>query len=291
MVVTPERVVNLLDVPSSERRRGARRRRGRDRRDRHARCAAGPSVSQSLSGAPPGDRRHRQHAAPVPGHARRRSPPAAPVLVLPRRPRPAWPPAASWPAEGDNRFHAILGNQGAAKFVSRLADRPGADRPGRDGPRDRPGRSRREVRPGRAALPHAAARRRTRKHAAAEPAPHAHPAAAGRRHGQRHVRSAPRRRPGLSARCRRGRPADRRGRRPRGAKSCSATSPRRRGSATKPPTRSAAGRSTPNLAEAAGAAAVAEATPLSNNDYKVQLAKVAVKRAILRAAGLETGGF
>lgn len=46
-----------------------------------------------------------------------------------------------------------------------------------------------------------------------------------------------------------------------------------------------------NLAEAAGEAAVAEATPLSNNTYKVQLAKVAVKRAILRAAGLETGGF
>jgi xanthine dehydrogenase YagS FAD-binding subunit len=46
-----------------------------------------------------------------------------------------------------------------------------------------------------------------------------------------------------------------------------------------------------NLAEAAGAAAVAEATPLSHNAYKVQLAKVAVKRAILRAAGLETGGF
>jgi xanthine dehydrogenase YagS FAD-binding subunit len=44
-------------------------------------------------------------------------------------------------------------------------------------------------------------------------------------------------------------------------------------------------------AEAAGAAAVASATPLSNNGYKVQLAKVAVKRAILRAAGLETGGF
>lgn len=46
-----------------------------------------------------------------------------------------------------------------------------------------------------------------------------------------------------------------------------------------------------NLAEAAGAAAVAGATPLSNNEYKVQLAKVAVKRAILRAAGLETGGL
>jgi xanthine dehydrogenase YagS FAD-binding subunit len=45
------------------------------------------------------------------------------------------------------------------------------------------------------------------------------------------------------------------------------------------------------VAEAAGKAAVARATPLSENGYKVQLAKVAVKRAILLAAGLETGGF
>jgi len=36
---------------------------------------------------------------------------------------------------------------------------------------------------------------------------------------------------------------------------------------------------------------VAQARPLSNNGYKVQLAKVAAKRAILKAAGLETGGF
>jgi xanthine dehydrogenase YagS FAD-binding subunit len=48
---------------------------------------------------------------------------------------------------------------------------------------------------------------------------------------------------------------------------------------------------TAELAEAAGVAAVTQATPLSNNEFKVQLAKVAVKRAILRAAGLETGGF
>lgn len=46
-----------------------------------------------------------------------------------------------------------------------------------------------------------------------------------------------------------------------------------------------------HLAESAGLAAVARATPLSENEYKVQLAKVAVKRAILLAAGLETGGF
>ena len=46
-----------------------------------------------------------------------------------------------------------------------------------------------------------------------------------------------------------------------------------------------------SAAEAAGAAAVAEARPLSGNAYKVDLARVAVKRAILLAAGFETGGF
>lgn len=45
------------------------------------------------------------------------------------------------------------------------------------------------------------------------------------------------------------------------------------------------------VAEAAGRQAVAKATPLSENGYKVQLAKVAVKRAILLAAGLDPGGF
>ena len=44
-------------------------------------------------------------------------------------------------------------------------------------------------------------------------------------------------------------------------------------------------------AEAAGEAAVSVATPLSHNEYKVQLARVAVKRALLLAAVLETGGF
>ena len=50
-------------------------------------------------------------------------------------------------------------------------------------------------------------------------------------------------------------------------------------------------RVTPAVAEIAGQAAVASATPLSENAYKVQLASVAVKRAVLLAAGLETGGF
>jgi len=44
-------------------------------------------------------------------------------------------------------------------------------------------------------------------------------------------------------------------------------------------------------AREAGEAAVAWATPLSDNGYKVQLAKVAVERALLLAAGLPHGGF
>ena len=41
-------------------------------------------------------------------------------------------------------------------------------------------------------------------------------------------------------------------------------------------------------AAAAGEAAVAEAKPMSGNAYKVQIAKTAVKRAIMQAAGLKT---
>ena len=48
---------------------------------------------------------------------------------------------------------------------------------------------------------------------------------------------------------------------------------------------------TEQTAEIAGVEALANALPLSNNQYKIQLAQVAVKRAILRAAGMDTGGF
>lgn len=48
---------------------------------------------------------------------------------------------------------------------------------------------------------------------------------------------------------------------------------------------------TRETALAAGEAAVAWATPLSDNGYKVELAKVAVQRSLLLAAGLPTGGF
>ncbi len=44
-------------------------------------------------------------------------------------------------------------------------------------------------------------------------------------------------------------------------------------------------------AEEAGRMAVAAASPLKDNRYKVQLAAVAVKRAILKAAGQPTGGI
>lgn len=46
-----------------------------------------------------------------------------------------------------------------------------------------------------------------------------------------------------------------------------------------------------STAEHAAVEALAGATPLKDNEYKVHLAQVAVKRAILRAAGLDTGGF
>ena len=44
---------------------------------------------------------------------------------------------------------------------------------------------------------------------------------------------------------------------------------------------------TETVADQAGEAAVKAAKPLSRNAYKVRLARVAVKRAILRAAGME----
>jgi CO/xanthine dehydrogenase FAD-binding subunit len=43
----------------------------------------------------------------------------------------------------------------------------------------------------------------------------------------------------------------------------------------------------PGLAAKAGEAAAGEAEPMSQNSYKVQLIKVAVKRALLAAAGVE----
>lgn len=48
---------------------------------------------------------------------------------------------------------------------------------------------------------------------------------------------------------------------------------------------------TEKSASFAGWKAVAGAIALSQNEYKIQLAQVAVKRAILRAAGLDTGGL
>jgi xanthine dehydrogenase YagS FAD-binding subunit len=44
---------------------------------------------------------------------------------------------------------------------------------------------------------------------------------------------------------------------------------------------------TPDLAAAAGEAAIEDAEPMTDNEFRVQLAKVAVRRALLTAAGLE----
>jgi xanthine dehydrogenase YagS FAD-binding subunit len=43
------------------------------------------------------------------------------------------------------------------------------------------------------------------------------------------------------------------------------------------------------MAQQAGEAAVQRAKPLSHNKYKIQLARVAVKRALLAAAGIMEG--
>ncbi len=48
---------------------------------------------------------------------------------------------------------------------------------------------------------------------------------------------------------------------------------------------------TPETAAFAGEVAVREATPLSNNAYKVQLAKTSVARALLKATGQLEGGL
>lgn len=48
---------------------------------------------------------------------------------------------------------------------------------------------------------------------------------------------------------------------------------------------------TPDTAAAAGAAAVSEATPLSQNKYKVHMARTSVTRALLKATGQLEGGL
>ena len=70
--------------------------------------------------------------------------------------------------------------------------------------------------------------------------------------------------------------------------SCSARSRRCRGDRSRPRPRWPASRSTTRRAAAAAEAAVSEAKPMSGNAYKVQIARTAVKRAILQAAGIPT---
>jgi hypothetical protein len=48
---------------------------------------------------------------------------------------------------------------------------------------------------------------------------------------------------------------------------------------------------TDETAALAGIEAVTGVMAMSQNEYKIQLAQVAVKRAVLKAAGYETGGL
>ena len=72
-----------------------------------------PALAAAVSGVD-------EPADPQRGNGGRRPLPAAALLVLPRRLRPAGPgPERPVPGlEGDNRYHAILGNEGPAYFVS-----------------------------------------------------------------------------------------------------------------------------------------------------------------------------
>ena len=73
--------------------------------------------------------------------------------------------------------------------------------------------------------------------------------------------------------------------RPRTSASCWATSRRRRTSPRRRPRRIEGKEVTEATATAAGEAAAEGAKPLSQNGYKVKLVEVAVKRALLTAAG------
>ena len=186
-------------------------------------------------------------------------------------------------AEGDNRYHAIFGNAGPAKFVcpSRLA--PALIALGATRARDRPRARRRNDDAARAccsARPSTSAQRehdllpnQIVAHIVLPPA--GEPA-------QRVVRSAARQRARLSA-GRRGRVAgDPRRRVVPTRGSCWARSPPRRGVSSEAADAIVGRPVNEETAAAAGDAAVSVATPLAHNEYKVQLAKVAVKRALLR---------
>ena len=186
--------------------------------------------------------------------------------------------------DGDNRYHAILGTEGPAYFVHASSLAPRADRARRPRHDRRPEGTAR----GGAArdLPRAVARRRARDDARAGRDPHRDPGAEDHR-AIRHLRGAPARVDGLAARRRGGGARDGRrhredgARRPR-ARGADAVRGRRRGAAA------LAGKKLDDATiAAAGEAAVAGAKPLSGNAYKVQLARVATRRALLRAAGRE----
>ena len=195
----------------------------------------------------------------------------------------------SLPERGDNRYHAILGNRGPAKFVSASRFAPPFIAWSATRPRRRPGGRRGRMASARIVLHHAENRSARRHGAEARPAHFAHLAPRHVRLSQRYVRGA--RIEGLdwplaaAAACinlQEGQVTDARivlghvAPIPWVAHEAAAA---------------IVGKSlTEETAAMAGEIAVAAATPLSNNGYKVQLGKTSVKRALLRAAGMLEGG-
>ena len=82
------------------------------RRSRLTNCWRTPTSPQELSGADRGGARHSEPADPQHGDRGRRSLPAAALLVLPPGLRPAgMKDGKALVPDGENRYHAILGNE------------------------------------------------------------------------------------------------------------------------------------------------------------------------------------
>ncbi len=289
MIVTPDRVVNIKDVESL---------RGISADSTGVTIGATTTLDEILavagagrfSGHQAGHSRHQQPAAAVPGNDRRRALPPAALLVLPQRLRPAGqerPPGQRRPQPLSRHLRQQRSGEVRASFAAR-AGAGGAGSPRAD---HRSRRAGRKLPAAGVLLSHAARRAAAGDGVGAEPTADAHPA-----------RLRPMAAPAPRTKCGTAKGpmirwppppllcglATASSKRPT---SCWATWRPRRGSRPRRRKPSSARSSLRKRPNAAGDAAVARATPLSENGYKVQLARVAVKRAILLAAGLETGGF
>ena len=284
-VTSPERVVYLKDIKALAGISGDAKAGGLTigAGTRLADIVASTEIREALPRALAGDARGRHAADPQHGHRRRQPAPAAALLVLPRRLRPARHERRQEP--GPRRRQPLPRD---------LHDR-----------RRRPVRQpvepgRRPDRPGRPGDDHRAQGERTVKveelyqvpksetdselTIAARRGPHQGDDPGGQ--GQeRLVRGPAEAGAGLAAGAGLGQSDD--GRRHRLAPPGSSSTAWRRspGGATRPRRRSPASASSIETAAAAGEAAAEGAAPLSMNGYKVPLTKTVVKRALLAAVG------